>query len=214
MRHTHRLRDACRRLLSSGLCAAPANRKQLDRRLRHWTGSADLPAGPEALAGLDLATPTAGGEFHPALKTFVVSAGNRRGEFNIECRDGRSRGWTVRVASRCFHARSKTLISAEPRLGRSRHARHPGEGRGPATLKQKVSGSRPSPGRRAEMLSQRYGEIGMDASDTLCSQRTRQKINQTPHRRCAIRPRKPQQVNRRTAERPIGQHFDQASLSH
>jgi len=29
---------------------------------------------PEALAGSGLATPTAGGEFHPALKTFVVSA--------------------------------------------------------------------------------------------------------------------------------------------
>jgi len=42
-----------------------------DRRLRHWTGSADLPAEPEALAGSDLATPTAGGEFRPALKTFV-----------------------------------------------------------------------------------------------------------------------------------------------
>jgi len=38
-----------------------------DRRLRHRTGSADLPAEPEALAGSCVAAPTAGGESHPAL---------------------------------------------------------------------------------------------------------------------------------------------------
>jgi hypothetical protein len=56
-----------------------------DRRLRHLTGSADLQPGKppmaahlaEALAGscntpLDAAL-TAGGELHPALKTFVIA---------------------------------------------------------------------------------------------------------------------------------------------
>lgn len=43
-----------------------------NRRLRHWTESADLPAKLEALAGSDLADPTAGGEFRPALKTLVL----------------------------------------------------------------------------------------------------------------------------------------------
>jgi len=41
----------------------------LYRRLRHLTGSADLPAEPEALAGSGITPDTAGGELHPALRT-------------------------------------------------------------------------------------------------------------------------------------------------
>src|SRR5699024_6026633 len=45
-----------------------------DRRPRISTGSADLPPETEALAGSCIA-PTAGGDFHPALKTFAGPAG-------------------------------------------------------------------------------------------------------------------------------------------
>src|SRR5690606_4811828 len=58
-----------------------------DRRLRHWTGSADpgrpRPAGrsrARAVDPQDRAAPTAGGELHPAPKTFpslVVAQGDR-----------------------------------------------------------------------------------------------------------------------------------------
>lgn len=47
-------------------CSLPSG---LYRRLRHRTGSADLPATPEALAGSRPGPDTAGGELHPALRT-------------------------------------------------------------------------------------------------------------------------------------------------
>lgn len=74
----HEMTDMWERPKANGTRTAGAMRGAVffhpdcDRRLRHWTGSADLPAGPEALAGSDLEVPTAGGEFRPALKTFVV----------------------------------------------------------------------------------------------------------------------------------------------
>jgi hypothetical protein len=55
-----------------------------DFALQRWTATARTVGSgigpdlltfrpkPEALAGSGLAAPTAGGEFHPALKTFVV----------------------------------------------------------------------------------------------------------------------------------------------
>src|SRR5690349_8943521 len=71
--------DAVCRLLSSGLWATPND----------WSGSTvgsgigpDLltPRMARALAGscpASIRTPTAGGEFHPALKTFAGNAGGR-----------------------------------------------------------------------------------------------------------------------------------------
>ncbi|KAG1081441.1 hypothetical protein G6F40_015493 [Rhizopus arrhizus] len=41
-----------------------------DRRLRHWTGSAD-PRRRPGRSRARACAPTAGGELHPALKTFV-----------------------------------------------------------------------------------------------------------------------------------------------
>lgn len=54
-----------------GLPSAVLFHPDCDRRLRNYTGSADLPS-PEALAGY-----TAGGEFHPALRTRKLVAQQR-----------------------------------------------------------------------------------------------------------------------------------------
>jgi hypothetical protein len=59
------------RTLGSHRQAAASN-----RRLRHWTGSADpsLGEGARGLAGIPgNALPTAGGESHPALKTLLIA---------------------------------------------------------------------------------------------------------------------------------------------
>ena len=42
-----------------------------DRRLRNYTGSADLPE--RSARGLGIAAFTAGGEFHPALRTMQAN---------------------------------------------------------------------------------------------------------------------------------------------
>ncbi len=43
-----------------------------DRRLRNYTGSADLPTSGSA-RGLGISAFTAGGELHPALRTMQVN---------------------------------------------------------------------------------------------------------------------------------------------
>jgi hypothetical protein len=68
---------ACRRLLSSGLCVAPRKRNNLTVGSGIGPDLLTLRVAAQALAGScprSFGTPTAGGEFHPALKTLY---GNR-----------------------------------------------------------------------------------------------------------------------------------------
>ena len=65
-----------------------------DRRLRHWTGSADPGRGPGRSRARACA-PTAGGELHPALKTFVY---RRTGLVSVPARPERV-GFRGRIPS-------------------------------------------------------------------------------------------------------------------
>src|SRR2546421_11742804 len=97
-----------------------------NRRLRNCTESADPSSlGTKALAGLGLSTLTAGGDFHPALRTSAARDERPEGTmpkpraFSKPVRHGQTAcGHDIGVFRRRSRLRRSTLARADPARGR------------------------------------------------------------------------------------------------